>query len=319
MPDQSVFKQAFLDLLEGRDAEPIPDHYITGEELGLYLKTKVPRYNPSQHPQYGKIKDPRLDKGDFVFALKRPEPVRPPQPQPSELEAEKKRLAAETAQIERERQELAQLKLELEKQKLETERRRLEMEKKREEEQKLAAISKEAIDDAEKQPASEPPHSVAIFPWLLKNDADYYFDYTLSRVIKKIDQSHYLNLSKSYYKTAGISYWRKIKPDIIDSNSIDKLWQKKSFFQSKKPNVKLVQQLGEKLEVDAVLMLDFNVEEVAMESIVRKIVIFLIDVKTGELFSVENMQPISLYMGYFMDELDSYLTEVINDYVDYKY
>ena len=143
VPDQSVFKQAFLDLLAGRDAEPIPDHYITGEELGLYLKTKVPQYNPSQHPQYGKIKDPRLDKGDFVFALKRPQSIRPPEPQPPELEAEKKRLADETAQIERERQELAQLKLELEKQKLEAERRQLEMEEKRKENQKLAAISKE--------------------------------------------------------------------------------------------------------------------------------------------------------------------------------
>jgi len=69
VPDHSIFKQAFLDLLEGRDREPIPDGYITGEELGLYLKNKVPEYNPGQHPQYGKINDVRLDKGDFIFAL----------------------------------------------------------------------------------------------------------------------------------------------------------------------------------------------------------------------------------------------------------
>ena len=69
VPDHSIFKQAFLDLLEGRDKEPIPDGYITGEELGLYLKNKVPEYSPTQHPQYGKIKDVRLDKGDFVFQL----------------------------------------------------------------------------------------------------------------------------------------------------------------------------------------------------------------------------------------------------------
>ena len=67
----SFFKQCFLDLLEGRDREPVPDGFITGEELGLYLKTKVPQYNKSQHPQYGKIPDPRLDKGDFVFELGR--------------------------------------------------------------------------------------------------------------------------------------------------------------------------------------------------------------------------------------------------------
>ena len=80
VPDHSIFKQAFLDLLEGRDKEPIPDGYITGEELGLYLKNKVPEYSPNQHPQYGKIKDIRLDKGDFVFALKIPFTTKPPAP-----------------------------------------------------------------------------------------------------------------------------------------------------------------------------------------------------------------------------------------------
>ena len=78
VPDHSIFKQAFLDLLEGRDKEPIPDGYITGEELGLYLKNKVPEYNPTQHPQYGKIKDIRLDKGDFVFSLKIPSKLQQP-------------------------------------------------------------------------------------------------------------------------------------------------------------------------------------------------------------------------------------------------
>jgi len=67
VPDYSVFKQCFLDILEGRDAEPIQDGYLTGEELGLYLKNKVPSYNKNQHPQYGKINDPKLDKGDFIF------------------------------------------------------------------------------------------------------------------------------------------------------------------------------------------------------------------------------------------------------------
>ena len=69
VPDRSVFKQLFIDILEGRVEEPIKDGYITGEELGLFLKNKVPEYNKFQHPQYGKIRDPSLDKGDFVFVL----------------------------------------------------------------------------------------------------------------------------------------------------------------------------------------------------------------------------------------------------------
>ncbi len=69
VPDYSRFKRAFLDLLEGKVEEPIPDGYITGEELGLYLKNAVSKYNPAQNPQYGKINDPNLNKGDFVFVV----------------------------------------------------------------------------------------------------------------------------------------------------------------------------------------------------------------------------------------------------------
>ncbi len=68
-PDASVFKGALLDLLEGRVAEPIPDGYITGEELGLYLNHHVPEYKHIQTPQYGKIKDARFNRGDFVFVF----------------------------------------------------------------------------------------------------------------------------------------------------------------------------------------------------------------------------------------------------------
>ena len=34
VPDYSVFKQEFLDLIQGKAKDPFPDGYITGEELG---------------------------------------------------------------------------------------------------------------------------------------------------------------------------------------------------------------------------------------------------------------------------------------------
>ena len=74
VPDHSVFQQAFLNLVKGIAPEPIADGYVTGAELGLYLKTEVPKYNRGQNPQYGKINNPKLNQGDFVFVLPREAP-----------------------------------------------------------------------------------------------------------------------------------------------------------------------------------------------------------------------------------------------------
>ena len=68
-PSRSVFKKAFLNLLEGRVEEPLPDGYLTGVELADYLYRTVPALPEGQHPQHGKILDPQLNKGDFVFVL----------------------------------------------------------------------------------------------------------------------------------------------------------------------------------------------------------------------------------------------------------
>ena len=148
VPDKSMFKRCFLLGLEG-DADLSGDGYITGSELGMYLSDKVVNYtHRNQHPQYGKINNPDLDRGDFIFALKAPSQRStkiPAAPSPS-LEAEKQRLAEERERLERERQELERLKMEIERKKLEEERRRLEAESKRlEKEKRLTSIPKPVI------------------------------------------------------------------------------------------------------------------------------------------------------------------------------
>ncbi len=71
VPDQSIFKQCFLIGIGDGDADLNEDGYITGEELGTYLQEHVVNYTSgSQHPQFGKIRDPLLDRGDFVFVPK---------------------------------------------------------------------------------------------------------------------------------------------------------------------------------------------------------------------------------------------------------
>ena len=69
VPDQSIFRMQFIYALEG-DADFNGDTYITGSELGEFLQEKVINYsNGTQHPQHGKIRNPNLDKGDFVFKV----------------------------------------------------------------------------------------------------------------------------------------------------------------------------------------------------------------------------------------------------------
>ena len=69
VPDRSIFKSQLIEALKG-EADRNNDGYVTGTELGEFLQEKVVNYSRStQHPQYGKIRDPNLDKGDFVFVL----------------------------------------------------------------------------------------------------------------------------------------------------------------------------------------------------------------------------------------------------------
>lgn len=69
VPDESVFKICLVQGING-EADANNDGYVTGSELGMYLDSSVVNYsNGCQHPQYGKIRHPKLDKGDFIIKL----------------------------------------------------------------------------------------------------------------------------------------------------------------------------------------------------------------------------------------------------------
>ena len=84
VPDTSIFRQQFVAALRG-EGDTDGDRYITAIELGEFLQKTVVNYSRNaQHPQYGKIRNPNLDKGDFVFVL----PMPTPQPEPSVISKE---------------------------------------------------------------------------------------------------------------------------------------------------------------------------------------------------------------------------------------
>jgi hypothetical protein len=159
VPDRSMFKRVFLLGLEG-DADLTGDGYITGSELGMYLSDKVVNYtHRRQHPQYGKINNPDLDRGDFIFvpAAKKVEYMPSADAQEKErLRKEKERFEAErrlyeerdrklAAELKRMKEEMARFSL-LEKEKSEANQRRLEAERKLEEERKLFEAERRKLE-----------------------------------------------------------------------------------------------------------------------------------------------------------------------------
>lgn len=82
VPDVSVFRRQLEAALRDGAGDLNRDGYITGTELGSFLEDTVTNYSRrSQTPRWGKIRDPDLDKGDFVFALAAT-PVQPTLPPP---------------------------------------------------------------------------------------------------------------------------------------------------------------------------------------------------------------------------------------------
>jgi formylglycine-generating enzyme required for sulfatase activity len=72
VPDVSAFRKHFILALEG-EADRNRDGYVAGSELGIFLQEKVMGDTERQQtPQFGKISDSRLNKGEFLFPLTPP-------------------------------------------------------------------------------------------------------------------------------------------------------------------------------------------------------------------------------------------------------
>ena len=88
VPAKSTFTPIFIRSIEG-EGDLNRDGFVTGTELGMHLKERLlNHYQTGQTPQYGKIRDPDLDRGDFVFSVQRQPP--PPAPEDESTEREVK-------------------------------------------------------------------------------------------------------------------------------------------------------------------------------------------------------------------------------------
>ncbi|MBT5259129.1 MAG: SUMF1/EgtB/PvdO family nonheme iron enzyme [Nitrospina sp.] len=133
VPDVSIFREQFVSALSG-EGDIDSDGFMTGTELGEFLQKKVINYSKgSQHPQYGKMRNPRLDKGDFVFALKSTNKS----DQIIDILEEKKKLSAEQTSLEIEKNRLVEIR------RLVMERKKIKKERERVKEQRIRIASKQ--------------------------------------------------------------------------------------------------------------------------------------------------------------------------------
>ncbi|HLJ56544.1 MAG TPA: DUF2610 domain-containing protein [Chthonomonadaceae bacterium] len=69
VPDKSRFREQLILGIHG-EADSNGDGFVTCSELWTYLEDKVVNLsNNTQHPQFGKIRNPNLNSGDFVFIV----------------------------------------------------------------------------------------------------------------------------------------------------------------------------------------------------------------------------------------------------------
>ena len=131
VPAKSVFTPVFIDALTYGLGDLNKDGYISGTEMGLYLQQKVPQY-AYQTPQYGKINDYELSRGDFVFVVSAGGSGAGSGDVISgsgKENDEARKLREEREKLEREKAELARLKAEMERQQLAEEGERIATER----------------------------------------------------------------------------------------------------------------------------------------------------------------------------------------------
>jgi uncharacterized caspase-like protein len=226
VPDESIFRRQLVKGLKG-EGDYNKDTYVTASELGQYLEDTVTNYSKgSQTPQYGKLRDPTLDQGDFVFPISAS----------VQMEVVKKQVQTEKESIKQARMEeqnkqkqaLDELKkvreefakeLELLKQDREkTKRLQKELIQSRKMQEELNQQTRRSREDKtssiSSQSSAAPPRGTEIKRWaeIILLGASVYDQYLYSKPIKttKYELGHFSNGTKAFILEKQGS-WVKVK------------------------------------------------------------------------------------------------------------
>ena len=276
VPDQSMFKICFLQALEGY-ADYNKDGYLTGSELGLYLQENVIKYTRgNQHPQYGKINNPLLDKGDFVFKMT-----------PKDISI--------VSTVQKRSDDNIDNAVELEGSDENHNSGGLPSDR-----TSLASIPNEVGNRIFSE------YKLALFPWEIKNYPFEIFIGTIADHVKKLSD---FRITQSYY---DLSIRGNLNIKKINFTSKSKLWKKKSFLEGMQPDTEMVRQYGQRFGVDAVILGAASVSP--WPETIKYLKVYLIDVKTGEDLSYKTYSRLYLNNGQFKEKFSTELYKIFNDY-----
>jgi hypothetical protein len=248
VPDRSMFKRCLLIGLEG-DADLTGDGYITGTELGMYLSEKVVNYTRSlQHPQYGKINNPDLDRGDFIFVPKQA-------PQPSMAHGGK------TA-VQNQPEESVGNKV-----------------------ANLQSPDDAVVDSPSERLQGRIPkkYKLAIFPWKISL-APYYppstfYINSFRAILDAAELNPELALEFSYYRHPKLQAARVVYIDKELPEDDNDFWSKKSFFSHLEPNLNTVVDYGNKIKTDLAILYSIDMR---IDSTVNYL--YIVDIHTKRVY-----------------------------------
>ena len=310
VPDKSVFKEVFIKGIQDGYGDRNKDGYITGEELGAYLAEEVVNYSRgAQHPQYGKINNPALDRGDFVFVKREISELNKLKREIARLTMENTRLKNElSGGIARLDAENTRLKNELAGQnKLESEIDRLQKELTEQKEIVAALRSEQStstniLGDKPKpnliksQPGSK--LTAVILPWRLMGDADQEEALIKNIFTQCMSSSKNISLKYSYYDRKDTKLFKSIG--------------EKHFFDGKEPSINRIAEFTSNIGIDIAIIgrihatsyRDYSVGNVANFKMV-----FLVDVQNRQISVDKDMMK-----GPFTEVVPQFICGAIRKY-----
>lgn len=140
-----------------------------------------------------------------------------------------------------------------------------------------AALAKPSAESP--KPTTELQYQVGVLPLQLRNDA-FRFKAVFTRLIEESIKETDFFVTYHYYEF-NAKHKTNRSEIVFNEELTNKLWVQKGFFSKPEPNISFIIQLGNQLEVDAILLFSANVMNMAKDRI-RAI---LVDVKREKTFS----------------------------------